>query len=842
VNWGGWDPGGSGIATYDVQYTDAPGGIWADWQMNSTTTSASFSGTTGNTYYFRSRATDRAQNVEPWPPGDGDTQTAFYAWAITGTMRDSRETPLAGAVVTTTPEAFATSPSNSEGVYAAYIAHDAGMYSAAWGKKGYEDLPVTEFALSQDVQADMFLPPADNIIQDWGFESGSLGSGSWLTSGLYTPLVVDSPRHTGAYAVMLGRESSFAPPQNVSNTAPHSLQPQIAVDDLDTVHLVWTDAGIRYARRESDGTWSSPENVSTATSGLDDPQLAVGENEVVHVVWSDSSDIYYAQRASDGTWSPSQNLSDSPDEAGHPQVAVDGSGVVHVVWHDQSTGAADIYHAWRDGGGSWSSPQNLSDDPIESWSPQMAMDGNGAAHVVWWSAGGNNEVFYAMRGGDGIWSDPQNISDTPVWSEYPELVADANATVHVVWKDGDHPEYDVYYARRGSDGTWSSPANISNASANIWHSKPVLGPDGNLHVAWQQPSPSKTDIYYAFRRSEGTWSTPVNVSHSPSDARTATLTVDDHATVHLAWTEYIYPDDINVYYARRSSDETWSSPQNLTEGSGGWSWQPKIAVDGTETIHIVWAHNPDIYYRNLVPASETGDSAISQAVTVLNSDASPTLSFLHQLGGHHGTDGVWFSVGVDDGITATALFSTTTETDDWIHNWFDMTPWAGQTVTLTFNLHETVGYPTGWAYLDEITLGPAYPDLWVGKEASTRIAAPGDQVIYPISYGNRGGVAASSIQITDELPEGLSFEAASPPPSATTPSLVWDVGDLPAKSERYAIVVTTTVSDTAPLLSYLTNTVSIETTSPELETFNNSSQARVFVGRPVYLPLILKGY
>jgi len=81
--------------------------------------------------------------------------------------------------------------------------------------------------------------------------------------------------------------------------------------------------------------------------------------------------------------------------------------------------------------------------------------------------------------------------------------------------------------------------------------------------------------------------------------------------------------------------------------------------------------------------------------------------------------------------------------------------------------------------------------------------------------------------------------AAGPPPLTTTPALVWEAGDLAAKSDS-TIVVTATVDPAAPLWSSFTNTASIGATSPELETANNQASAAVFVGRRTYLPLVFK--
>jgi hypothetical protein len=71
LHWGGSDnSGGSGITHYDVQRNT---GVWngqflgwTNWMMNTTATSATFPGTYGRSYCFRTRAVDRAGNASPW--------------------------------------------------------------------------------------------------------------------------------------------------------------------------------------------------------------------------------------------------------------------------------------------------------------------------------------------------------------------------------------------------------------------------------------------------------------------------------------------------------------------------------------------------------------------------------------------------------------------------------------------------------------------------------------------------------------------------------------------------------------------------------------------------------
>ena len=68
ISWSGSDGGGSGIATYDVEYREA-GGVWRALLSNTTVTSfVSTGGQNGVTYEFRAHAVDNVGNVQPHSP------------------------------------------------------------------------------------------------------------------------------------------------------------------------------------------------------------------------------------------------------------------------------------------------------------------------------------------------------------------------------------------------------------------------------------------------------------------------------------------------------------------------------------------------------------------------------------------------------------------------------------------------------------------------------------------------------------------------------------------------------------------------------------------------------
>jgi RHS repeat-associated protein len=83
VSWSGQDdPGGSGIATYDIFVSDN-GGPFTAFLSGTTQTSASFTGQLGHTYGFYSVATDNVGNRQPTPTAAQATTTVSTQAATT---------------------------------------------------------------------------------------------------------------------------------------------------------------------------------------------------------------------------------------------------------------------------------------------------------------------------------------------------------------------------------------------------------------------------------------------------------------------------------------------------------------------------------------------------------------------------------------------------------------------------------------------------------------------------------------------------------------------------------------------------------------------------------------
>lgn len=199
VTWSGSD-GASGIDHYTIEVRDGDG-PWNVWRTEETSTSALYSGEVGHNYSFRSIARDQAGNQETNYTSVGDTTTAVAKYLLSGTVYSQRDRPVMGATVVAQPAALNQARTGIAGQYTLGLA-DGGIYDATASHPFYATLPPLKgLSVYSDLDGiDLYLPPADNRIENGDFES----AGSWEPEGVVTPVPVQGTGHTGEYALQLG--------------------------------------------------------------------------------------------------------------------------------------------------------------------------------------------------------------------------------------------------------------------------------------------------------------------------------------------------------------------------------------------------------------------------------------------------------------------------------------------------------------------------------------------------------------------------------------------------------------------------------------------------------------
>ncbi len=853
LSWNSVDVGSAGIKSYDVQYRNINSTDWSNLSLNLADSLVDFSGQAGQTYQFRVRATDKAFNYSNW---QYNFQTTIYNWSVSGHVTDNRGTPITTATTTTSPTSFETHSSDFLGFFQNFVGGTPGAYSASWLKTGYGNLPTTSYSPSQDAAVNITLPPVDNILTNWGFEDGPFGPTNWQISGTQTERTT-AETHTGSYSAFMG-EATSPQPINISNTLyGASFSPAITSTEDGKIHIIWLEddltgiCRLMYRSIEANGSLSALEGISSTGDHCYYNSIVADANGVLHVSWlqliSGDYHVYYRQRDNIGNWSSIEDVSTINSGSAQPHLKIKDTGEVYLVWNDRQNNEETLFFSEREGVSNWSTPLNISPGYTSTKSFDINVDNLGGIHVLWRELDYLHfyeaSILATYRSSNGIWSTPTIVAGPDGHKGIPNFAIDSTGIVHAVWTNDDNVStFEVYYSSRNLDGTWTVPLQLSNAGLFIGTAYITVGFDGKLYVLWQGDS----GFHYITRSITGTWGT---IQTIPSMNNPPVIfEVDQTGILHLAWKD----QDNNMgklFYAFQNNDNNWSTPLNISGADSEVGViNSFLASDGS--VSFAWATSTEeLDYIGEIFSIRAKASVytLSQTVDIPDTMINPTLSLFTKPAASENGNHPILSINIDDGILNQSSSITDTNYPEWSHHWIDLSSWLGESIQIdvSYEIASTAPFEIAnttqlnGVYLDEITLGSSFTDLWVQIDG-TNEAMQGDEITYTVAYGNSSSIDANDVILTAVLPSELTYLNASVPPASQSPTLTWNIGDLPANSSTQSFTFTARVKNSAEGLTNAVSTVNVTTTTTELETLNNFSEHSLFVGTRTYIPLISK--
>ena len=282
--------------------------------------------------------------------------------------------------------------------------------------------------------------------------------------------------------------------------------PQIAFDPDGNAIAVWEQRdnnGIMciYSNRYDSTTgWGTAEDIDMTNFHAFEPQIGIDSYGNALVVWRQgtNNDIYSNRYDSTTGWGTPMRIESVNNPGNEPQIAINSDGNAIAIWTQDNQ---YVYSNRYDSGtGLWDTEVLIETDAGNADSPQVAIDPDGNAIAVWHQ---NNHDIYSNRydSGTGLWGTAaEEIDDSGAnQAAYPQVAIDPDGNAIVVWRQDDGT-YDSIYSNRYTSGTgWGTAELIENNASAAYEPQIAIDPDGNAIAVWQQDDGTGTNNIYANR-------------------------------------------------------------------------------------------------------------------------------------------------------------------------------------------------------------------------------------------------------------------------------------------------------------------------------------------------------
>jgi len=380
--------------------------------------------------------------------------------------------------------------------------------------------------------------------------------------------------------------------------------------------------------------WSVPINVSNTPNGSWFPDLAVDNVGNVHVVWCETEwnedqqsteHLFYSRLNSQGWTQPNDLVAASLGGIRRNSIAVDTQGSLYLTFldDDPSRGTRGIYfghapvnkaHSVR----SWSDWRFIGGSRF-GYTTDIIVDRENRFHVVYVEnsesdpsdlcpQGSCSDVFYRNSQDEGkTWSAPLNLSRSAPGTKQIGLMIDWQGSIHAFWDEGGDrykPDVPVGVAHTVShDGglSWSPPVLITSTSGAPQQIIAGFDGRGQTIIVWravamdqEEQSIANDHVYYQVSSDGISWSAPAPIPGILARELRAEYDAFDMATdsagnLHFVGAVRLSASDLTPGIFHLQWDgERWSAAERVSAGPG-YPEYPRIMVENGNVLHVVWA-------------------------------------------------------------------------------------------------------------------------------------------------------------------------------------------------------------------------------------------------------------
>jgi len=324
-------------------------------------------------------------------------------------------------------------------------------------------------------------------------------------------------------------------------------------------------------------------------------------------------------------------LSDSTAE-NKRNLARKSNGDLWCTYHRSDGTAVQIYCAYStDGGQTWTEEQVTNNlfGGYGQWYPAIAIDSADNIHVVWYGDGWGTDTWnlnIQYRKRTTSWQTQEAVT-TDVTNDqiYPSIAIDSSNNVHVVWLGygwGTNTNYaNLQYRKRTT--VWQDQEAITDMNDEQSFPSIAIDSSNNVHVIWFGRGwgtyTNRWNIQY--RKRTTSWQTQEAVTDKNGWQWEPSIAIDSNNNVHVVWYGGETPSSIgNIQYRKRTT--SWQTQEAVTDKNAE-QYCPSIAIDVSNNVHVVWdgygwgvnTSSDNIQYREKTTSWQTQVGITDRAYT-----------------------------------------------------------------------------------------------------------------------------------------------------------------------------------------------------------------------------------
>lgn len=283
------------------------------------------------------------------------------------------------------------------------------------------------------------------------------------------------------------------------------------------------------------------------------------------------------------------------------QVASTGSNV-YVVWSERASsvpgpGPGIYFTRSIDGGRTFAMPVNLTSSED---TPQIAASGNDV-YVMYTAVSG--DILLVSTDGGQNFGPPQNLTSSKGIQTFGQgSIAVSGSNIFISWQKADSTLTggfaDTFVAHSLDKGsTFSTPVNVSISPTTGSSRSRIAASGSNVYVAWVEATSTGSDIHFTRSTDNGVSFETVK-DLSDNNGTSANVALDaDGTNVWVAWNNRVSPDADEILF-KRSADggANFEVVRNLSNNTSPSS-APAVKGKGTR-FYLAWGDGASDYPTN----------------------------------------------------------------------------------------------------------------------------------------------------------------------------------------------------------------------------------------------------